>query len=439
MYSQKRVAIVLGIFGISSISFAMDVPCTPILFIENKSGWALTIIYTTQEGKRIEEPMRQGETLKELVCVKGIQDLLFIRRGQVCGLGASEVSLTNQLAHIREQQSNPNNRGKDPVITIAATTFGWRFDIGWQAAVQGSLVMPEELWAEPGQTGRTRSGSLSTAQIIEQYKDLWRFVAVPDAYKSAIIKYATEQHPHQQVPPLKEALKDPLRARLLVWAAVGAPFGLRLDKDPIASGLWFWNEQDTKPFFKGERVLNDQLGSYTFKDFNRVAGTPREKAVMHQLIDDYKIHLMPIGDLTPTLMKLFEVIKNNPQLQKDIWSIKCNSRYDDAQLKRVVSGSADARPKIVIYPASGKDAAQRVLQTIIAHFKQDPGLSVAPRFNKRITDLIYVAQGNGDDKVGNNLDYFQAPEYVYFNREKVASVLEIDPATLNFELVIPRI
>lgn len=188
-------------------------------------------------------------------------------------------------------------------------------------------------------------------------------------------------------------------------------------------------------------LIGDDFGeSVTFKHFNATFSKPaKQKEIMHKLIADYKIHLMPVGDLTPILSKLFQLIRDTPQLQNDIWRIKFNKKYDDEQLKRAGSGTAAARPKIVIYPASGKDAAQRVFDTIYAHFKNDPGLGIAPRFNQRITDLIYVAQGNGDDKEAyNNKEYFQAPDYVYFDAKKVAQELDVDPATLDFTLKMPN-
>jgi hypothetical protein len=399
---------------------AMDVSCASKLFIENKSGWALTIIYRTQQDVRMEVPMRQGEKLKELICVDQIRAIAFMRRGMVWGMGASEISLNDQLATIQKEIHNPSNKAKEPVIVIAATTLGWHITIGWQAGVLGSIVMPEEEYQS----------------IDEQYKDVWRFVNVPDAYKQRVIDYAHRQQGNEEVSILKDAQSNAMNARMLVWSAVGDQYGLRLSKDPMSSGLWFWNAHENKPVFKGTRALNDQLASFTFKDFYRVAGSSSEKRIMQKLIDDYKIHYMPIGDLTPTLIKLFELIKNSPQLQQDIWSVKCNSRYDDEQLKRAGSGSPDARPKIVIYPSSSQQAANRVLDILFTHFKNDPGLGVAPRFNQRITDLIYVSQGNGDDKVGNNLEYFQAPDYVYFNAKKVAEILEVDPSTLKFKLTV---
>jgi hypothetical protein len=281
--------------------------------------------------------------------------------------------------------------------------------------------------------------------VYPEYDAIWKEVTIPESYKKMVVDYAHKEGGTGEVPTLDMAMKDRDAARLLVWGAVIAHevTGLVLVADPLSkSSVWCENKDESHPVFKGTReLIGDNFGeSVTFKHFNAsYSNQSKQKDIMRKLIADYKIHLMPVGDLTQTLAKLFHLIDNTPQLQTDIWRIKFNKKYDDNQLIKAGSSTAEARPKIVIYPASGKQAAQRVFDTIYAQFKNDPGLGIAPRFNQQVTDLIYIAQGNGDDKAGdNNKEYFQAPDYVYFDAKKVAQEFEVDPASLDFTLTVPN-
>jgi hypothetical protein len=76
---------------------------------------------------------------------------------------------------------------------------------------------------------------------------------------------------------------------------------------------------------------------------------------------------------------------------------------------------------IVIYAASGKENAQKLLNKIYAIFKYQEGLNINPRWNEKVTSLIYFAQGDGDaKKLKENAKFFESgDEYgngkVYFN------------------------
>lgn len=70
-------------------------------------------------------------------------------------------------------------------------------------------------------------------------------------------------------------------------------------------------------------------------------------------------------------------------------------------------------PKIVIYCASGKENAQLVLHKIYNAFRYRKGLGIAPRYNQPVTDCIYYAQGNGDDKTDEFADLFESNRIHY--------------------------
>jgi|GEM_PF-2539111 len=144
-YTYAQLAQGIALAGITIPVMAADVSCTSKLLIENRSGWAITIFYNTVAGKLIEVPMRQSEKLKELpACLDNIASISFERRGKVWGMGAAGVSLDDQLISLQKRPI----KNKDAVIVIEATMTSWKTSTRWEAAVRGSLVMPEEEWQE---------------------------------------------------------------------------------------------------------------------------------------------------------------------------------------------------------------------------------------------------------------------------------------------------
>jgi hypothetical protein len=85
--------------------------------------------------------------------------------------------------------------------------------------------------------------------------------------------------------------------------------------------------------------------------------------------------------------------------------------------------------KVVIY-ANGKENAQKILNTIYAKFKNTAGLGIAPRFNAKVTDLIWIAQGDGDYKVEPFVGYYELPGRVYY-REDITGTIQ------NYHLINP--
>ena len=134
----------------------------------------------------------------------------------------------------------------------------------------------------------------------------------------------------------------------------------------------------------------------------------KQKNIGRSLVDEYKIHLMPDGDLTPIIIKLLQALHDDELLQHAIAAFKVL-----AGKEYVFDGQAHAR--VVIYPTAGKANAQLALQKIYDLSKGIDGLDERPRFNAKVTDLIWIAQGDSIYKRGNFLKYYEAPHYIYYN------------------------
>lgn len=134
----------------------------------------------------------------------------------------------------------------------------------------------------------------------------------------------------------------------------------------------------------------------------------QHELVLH-LEQKYKIHLMPQGDLTPSLGLLLDAAKTYKDLQKLLVRIKARpGAY------KTSDGVTQAR--IVIYVSAGKENVQKALDKLYYIFKDSgiKGLNEAPRYNAKVTDLIYVAQGDGDLKT-DKFSSFYEPGRIYYH------------------------
>jgi hypothetical protein len=72
----------------------------------------------------------------------------------------------------------------------------------------------------------------------------------------------------------------------------------------------------------------------------------------------------------------------------------------------------EVRPQFVIY-TEGKENAQKIVDILYKNFEKTLGLNVTPRYNEKVTSLIYFAQGQGKDKAKYSF-LFEQPDMVYF-------------------------
>lgn len=149
-----------------------------------------------------------------------------------------------------------------------------------------------------------------------------------------------------------------------------------------------------------------------------------KKNLGRSLVEEYKIHLMPDGDLTPVIIKLLQALQDDVLLQHSIAAFKVLTGKE-----HVFDGQV--YPRVVIYPTAGKANTQVTLQKIYEIFKGIDGLDERPRFNAKVNDLIWIAQGDSMYKRGNFLKYYEAPDSVYYNPEFMG-------AKENYHLMHPQ-
>lgn len=139
----------------------------------------------------------------------------------------------------------------------------------------------------------------------------------------------------------------------------------------------------------------------------------RTRPFLDRLVGQYKIHLMPVQSFnvgTNIIYTLLDAIEKDPALRSQILAFKVSV----TEPFRTQSGQL--LPFVVIYPRDGKDSAQGVLNKLYSLFKKHPefkGSGERPRYNAKVNDLIWVAQGDADYKTDEYAGYYE-PSRIYY-------------------------
>lgn len=140
------------------------------------------------------------------------------------------------------------------------------------------------------------------------------------------------------------------------------------------------------------------------------------------ITENYKIHLMPKKEeFIPVIVHLMQMLqKDTANLARWVRSVKIDPTYILDYDERIKKNSDDIVAGIIIYSPLNKHTAQGALNEIYQNFKQFKGNNIRPRFNAQVTDLIYVAQGDADDKLKeDNRKWFEQPNMIYYNHNQI--------------------
>ena len=147
------------------------------------------------------------------------------------------------------------------------------------------------------------------------------------------------------------------------------------------------------------------------------------------LTGQYKIHLMPKNeeDILIIIENLLDSLKKNTDFANSVSSLKfrvgVNFSGSKEEIAKRLSNPPSKRnpegtgilPIIVIYPADGQNNAQTVLDYVYKLFKNIPGIGITPRFNEKITSLIYYAQGDADYKIPPSAAKYYTVDKKFYN------------------------
>lgn len=153
--------------------------------------------------------------------------------------------------------------------------------------------------------------------------------------------------------------------------------------------------------------------------------------LIHELVNRYKIHLMPKDENFMQLIVDLCRFLNDGELGKYICDFKIKPVLETNPL--IEKYKAQGVPKIVLYIDNGKKDAQEALRLVYERYGSWKGLDRAPAYNAKGTSLIYVTQGNRNDKLEEaNKKYYEQPGMVYFKSNVTGKEEDyhlVDPGT----------
>lgn len=243
------------------------------------------------------------------------------------------------------------------------------------------------------------------------------FKGIPQGLQKAIYKYIQKMYPKYTDSELEKLYKKgPIDVRAFKWQALGDHFGFKTEYVQTGSVMF-----SDGPLLQGFQSLMNA------RDYNAIAMQPTDQAhkkdALNELIGVYKIHLMPKGSLTDIILTLIEGLKNDPELRKLLYKFKVRPNPD-------LRHEGSMLAAVVIYPAQGKDNAQKALNKIYALFKNVQGTGIAPRYNAKVNDLIWIAQGDGDFK-----DFLYA---TFYEKNRIYYRPNITGKVENYHLIHPE-
>lgn len=229
-------------------------------------------------------------------------------------------------------------------------------------------------------------------ELFAQYPQV--FGLWPERYQKVILDYYKNK---QLFKDPEHAINNTLNALAYGYSAVGDYFGIFVYQ---MSG---YNYFYSKKLMQGQRVEPPNIYKHPWQEADRL-----------QAVGNYKIHLMPkTKDIPIILSRLLEELEKNKDLSLAIKVVKVLYNTDD-----LYDRNKNILPIIVVYPAQGKQNAQKVLDVFQMLFRDIEGLNLTPRYNQKVTDLIYFAQGDGDIKMSHP-EFFEKPEMIYYKSDFV--------------------
>jgi hypothetical protein len=147
-----------------------------------------------------------------------------------------------------------------------------------------------------------------------------------------------------------------------------------------------------------------------------------EKKYLATTTQKYRIMLMPLLEKIPlVLVYFFNALQKDPSLRSLVARVSLIKSFEQH----------DQLPIITITATSGHVSAQQLLEKLIAISKVCHGLDQAPRWSDTITSLLYVTQGDDEQRL------LPAYEHKFVLPAKAIFVGDLMGDTLQYQLTAP--
>lgn len=232
---------------------------------------------------------------------------------------------------------------------------------------------------------------------------------VPEEYHAIVEDFINNQSQNKRPNLMLWETLNPKKSWITIWHALGQARQFDTNSHPAAVKGYVLFNHDNLTGERNVRMLDRT--PLRIKNAHDAFHRSGKTDLLKKVAEHYKIHLMPKNEnIVEVVDTLLNATTQDPAYGPLIQNFKISYNLPHE--------AGNNFPVIVIYPAAGKEKTQELLNRLYELFKDTEGSNIQPRFNEKITSLIWVAQGDADDKEGNYLAYFEDPP-IYFNPAKM--------------------
>lgn len=233
--------------------------------------------------------------------------------------------------------------------------------------------------------------------------------------------------------------------------------------DKLLKHLTLYNHISTSFVISNSIFFNGKEGKFTHRDISNL--TIIHIKILEQYLEqyndknnwipniikcaksEYKLHLMPTKEsLYITVYKLCMAMKKNPEILKNVYlrdlirdfKVRLDPYNDagknlpviviyiptifisDEELENLDKNQLQQNFNNYVDYTKSKQCLELLLTFLIQFFDEHKdciGSGVIPRFNAKVTDMIFFAQGSGDDKEISSLKKYFEDDLIYFKAE----------------------
>ncbi len=304
------------------------------------------------------------------------------------------------------KEDTPEIPIKPPVVASAVPLIQTALPTPEEKREEISVTIPDDIW------GRYKDETFYKTQAELKHNmhtlPLGNYFTILGTFKPYILtpETITNQPAKELIPSVNFSFD--LYTLLVLKDLVDSPTYI-----PLRQNLFYLRY----PSHETPKILNFYHTKRSFERENRSISQEEKNKFTY----NYKIHVMPQkNEFIPVILKISELLKNNQEFSDLIDGAKIDPDYTFNYDTLASKSNDQIIPGIILYVHQDAAGTQKALDLLYKELKDFKGNGIRPRFNAQVNNLIYVAQGNGDDKKNKLLtktNLFEMPYMIYYNHE----------------------